>query len=443
MTAKGKINASKVQAGDRIIVRNVDSNLERTDTVRPSETKTGDGVRVARVIGKELVRMNSLHYTRRAVSEYLIHTTSGSFRAAPIQTMWLAPEDAAGIKRAYAEAIGEQSSRWKAGLDEIWDEALAADEAYDRTMALAEQVIAERADLNTLPDPDGSNILPVPTEFFQGELTDEDDAAADKRFAQAQAENLSEAEQARTENEAPGGIYQERTGSAVVRLLERVWTRIRENHPELPDVVIVTGSGTAPGAGSKWGHFRPNGWTAKAAAEEGARINLHEMFMAGETLAKGARQVLQTMLHEGAHTLAKVREISDTSRQGRWHNAKFRELAGEMGLEHRGASADKSHGYSFVTLTEATAAEYADLLDALDREIHLMVQLPGWLGGTGEEDKGGEGMGRPPAGEGSSSGNVKLTCKCEEPNIIRASKKVAELMVVRCDDCEHLFKDRG
>jgi hypothetical protein len=244
----------------------------------------------------------------------------------------------------------------------------------------------------------------------------------------------------------------EHTGSAVVRLLEKVWTRIRENHPELPDVVIVTGSGIGNGQ-SKWGHFRADGWTAKAAAEEGATINtkIHEMFMAGETLAKGARQVLQTMLHEGAHTLAKLRNVQDTSRQGRWHNAKFRELAVEMGLEHKGSSADKSHGYSFVTLTDDTLAEYADLLEQLDNEIHLMVSLPGWLGGQDDdEDRGGENIGRRPAlggggggGGGSATTNAKLTCMCPEPNIIRASKKVADKMVVKCDDCDDWFLKRG
>jgi hypothetical protein len=256
-----------------------------------------------------------------------------------------------------------------------------------------------------------------------------------------------ENESARTENEAPGGIYgpaKDRTGSAVVQLLEKVWTRIRENHPELPDVVIVTGSGLTPGGG-KWGHFRPKGWTTKM-AEEGVitSTRLDEMFLAGETLAKGARQVLQTMLHEGAHTLARVREVQDTSRQGRWHNAKFRELAQELGLEHKASSADSTHGYSFVTLTEATEAEYADLLNSLDAEIHLMVSLPGWLPGDQDEDRGGEGMGKkPPTGGGVSSNNLKLTCLCREPNIIRASRKVAELEVIRCDDCEALFRDRG
>lgn len=235
----------------------------------------------------------------------------------------------------------------------------------------------------------------------------------------------------------------ELTGSAVVQLLERVHARIRQNHPEVPEVVIVTGAGIGFGGG-KWGHFRPQGWTAK---DGETSTHIHEMFMAGETLAKGSRQVLQTMIHESAHALAEHRGEKDTSRQGRWHNQVFRKTAEELGLEYKGEKADKTLGFSQVTLTAETVEEYKDLLDALDAEINLMVRLPGWLGGTSEsddEDNGGENMGKAPkTGPATSSNNVKLTCGCEEPNIIRASKKVAAKFVVRCDDCEELFTEKN
>jgi hypothetical protein len=241
------------------------------------------------------------------------------------------------------------------------------------------------------------------------------------------------------------------TGSAVVKLMEQVWERIRENHPELPAVVIVTGTGMIGPA--RWGHFRANGWMTRAEGEDAAtNLALGEMFMAGETMAKGARQVLQTMLHEAAHVLARVRDLKDTSRQGRWHNKVFRTLAEEMGLEHKKASADAQHGFSFVTLTAETEAKYADLLDELDREIRLVVDLPWFLKGTtkpeGEEgsDKdgaeGGEYIhgGRKVKATGTAqSGNLKATCSCPDPLIIRLSRKVLDLGVVRCDECEELF----
>lgn len=230
------------------------------------------------------------------------------------------------------------------------------------------------------------------------------------------------------------------TGSTVVSLLEKVWARIRADHPELPEVVIITGSGLV--GASKWGHFRAEGWKVK----DGAAGQKHELFLAGEALAKGARQVLQTMLHEAAHTLAKVRGQQDTSRQGRWHNATFRKTAEEMGLEHKGAKSHPAHGFSFVTLTTATADRYADLLTDLDAEIRLVCHLPLWMGGDTDEEEGGEKITGKPKGEGddkAKSGPLKATCLCDEPVIVRISQKVMDMAVVRCDDCKALFLDRS
>jgi hypothetical protein len=270
-----------------------------------------------------------------------------------------------------------------------------------------------------------------------------DEPEGDEMNAQTETSTETQA----TDAPAPPIVTGDMTGSAVVTLLEEVWDRIRQNHPELPAVIIVTGTGMI--GPSRWGHFRANGWMTRGEGETTTtNLALGEMFMAGETLAKGARQVLQTMLHEAAHVLAKVRELKDTSRQGRWHNKTFRELAEELGLEHKRASADTRHGFSFVTLTEETEAKYADLLDELDREIRLVVDLPWFLKGTekpaGEEgqSEGGHFIGggrqrKIPAAP--QSGNLKAQCGCAEPNIIRASRKVLDLGVVRCDKCDNLF----
>lgn len=257
-----------------------------------------------------------------------------------------------------------------------------------------------------------------------------------------------EGDEMSTETDAPARpiVTGDMTGSAVVKLMEEVWERIRENHPELPAVIIVTGTGMI--GPSRWGHFRENGWMTRDEGDDAAtNLALGEMFMAGETMAKGARQVVQTMLHEAAHVLARVRDLKDTSRQGRWHNKTFKALAEELGLEHKKVSADAQHGFSFVTLTEETEAKYADLLDELDREIRLVVDLPWFLKGTSkpegeEETEGGEFIGggrRKATTTTPQSGNLKATCGCAEPNIIRASRKVLDLEVIRCDECEELF----
>jgi hypothetical protein len=51
-----------------------------------------------------------------------------------------------------------------------------------------------------------------------------------------------------------------------------------------------------------------------AALDRSAARRKPELFVAGECLAEGPRQTLQTMLHEAVHALAHVRGVNDTSR---------------------------------------------------------------------------------------------------------------------------------
>jgi enoyl-CoA hydratase/carnithine racemase len=120
---------------------------------------------------------------------------------------------------------------------------------------------------------------------------------------------------------------QDTLGSELVSALEDAWTAIRRDHPELPPAVLITGAGSlGTRSGLRLGHFAASRWQAGA---DGA---LGEIFVGGEGLKRGARPVLATLLHEAAHVLAHKRGIKDTSRQGRYHNRRFKTLAEELGL---------------------------------------------------------------------------------------------------------------
>jgi hypothetical protein len=90
------------------------------------------------------------------------------------------------------------------------------------------------------------------------------------------------------------------------------------------------------------------------------------MFVGGEGLERGSRAVLGTLLHEAAHGAAASRGVQDTSRQGRWHNTRFRALAGELGIE---VEKDASRGWSTTTVPDATAAVYRGELHRLDAAL--------------------------------------------------------------------------
>ena len=113
--------------------------------------------------------------------------------------------------------------------------------------------------------------------------------------------------------------------SAVVRVLEDIWSAIRARHGEVP----AWSSSSPPAPNGKqpvWGHHAPGRWHIGT----GQRA---EIMISGEGLRRTPRDVLGTLLHEAAHALAAARGIKDTSRQGRYHNTNYKLLAEELGID--------------------------------------------------------------------------------------------------------------
>ena len=152
----------------------------------------------------------------------------------------------------------------------------------------------------------------------------------------------------------------------MVAALEQAWADIRTRHHDLPAAVLVLGAGSigVPAGSLRLGHFAATRWTRDD--DQGER--LAEVFIGGEGLARGPADVLGTLLHEAAHAIVHVRGIKDTSRQGRWHNARFKALAEELGIE---VTKDPRLGWSPTTLPEVTRDDYAATLAELRRALLL------------------------------------------------------------------------
>ena len=104
----------------------------------------------------------------------------------------------------------------------------------------------------------------------------------------------------------------------LVAALEHAWTAIRSHHPQIPQVVMVVASGSdSRGRRLNLGHSAAGRWQL---ISPGAPTDRPEVLVSGEGLQRGPVDVLGTLLHEAAHGLAYARKISDTSRQGRFHN---------------------------------------------------------------------------------------------------------------------------
>jgi len=232
------------------------------------------------------------------------------------------------------------------------------------------------------------------------------------------------------------------SGSEIIKALEVAWNAIVKKHPEVPNVVIITGSGLS-GGNSKWAHFWRERWTGKD--DKTARP---EMFVAGERLACGAELTLQSMLHEAAHAVAYVRGEQDTSRGNRYHNSTFRKIAEELGLAYNQDTPAKDIGFSAVELTEEAKVVYKKVIDDLDKAIRtylddpLISILTGITTGGGAGYAGGNRIKRGTLTTGTktpSRNNVKYVCGCEKPRVMRMAPSTFEAAPVICGACEKDF----
>ncbi|HET7380263.1 MAG TPA: hypothetical protein VFJ24_09505 [Gaiellales bacterium] len=72
--------------------------------------------------------------------------------------------------------------------------------------------------------------------------------------------------------------------------------------------------------------------------------------------------------HEAAHVIAHQRGINDTSRQGRYHNNRFRGVAQEIGLQGE-VPRDPVFGWSLITPADRTRIRYGDTLAELEATL--------------------------------------------------------------------------
>lgn len=174
---------------------------------------------------------------------------------------------------------------------------------------------------------------------------------------------------------------QRATGTAtLIAALEHAWQAITTRHPDLPPAAVILGQGSARcGGGVVLGRFAAERWQV-AGANDAAYV--HEVLVGGEGLACGAYDILGTLIHEAAHAIATIRGVADTSRQGRYHNMKYKTIAEELGLT---VERHPVIGWSLTSLPDATAADYAGTITELDHAITLHRRSkpgPGAAGGS-------------------------------------------------------------
>jgi hypothetical protein len=164
------------------------------------------------------------------------------------------------------------------------------------------------------------------------------------------------------------------------------------------------------------GHFAASRWQLTS---PDAPTDRAEVLVSGERLQRGPVDVLGTLLHEAAHGLAYDCKISDTSRQGRYHNRRYASLAQELGLE---VAHLHPIGWSATRVPEPTATRHADVLAEL-AEALVLWRRP-------EQAS--------PAGSGRSRNALACSCACGRR--IRVARSVLELAPILCGACAQPFE---
>lgn len=244
--------------------------------------------------------------------------------------------------------------------------------------------------------------------------------------------------------------------SALSATLERIWLRIREHHPEVPDAIVVLGASTERGRSVTLGHYSVARWVQGVEVEGVEKRKRKAEVMIAAELFHNLGDVLEVLLHEAAHGLAHSRKIQDCSRQGRYHNEKYKALAEEVGLF---VMKTKTFGWSETKLSPAAEQRYAAELAELAaiheatgkvRRIGRGLQRPPAdeleeEGGEGEGGEGGEGEGGEGKGKGEKKGKVSMRCACEPPLTILLNYGQADRHPITCGGCSTVFrrKDKG
>lgn len=199
--------------------------------------------------------------------------------------------------------------------------------------------------------------------------------------------------------------------SRLVSALAETWAAVMARHPDVPEVVITLGSGTARRGRETYGHFAAARW------RRGTGL-LPEMFIGGEGLKRGERAVLGTLLHEAAHGMASSRGIRDTSNRGRYHNKQFLALARELGLE---VARVPVLGWSEETVPGAIATLYQDQLRVLEAAL-VAFRLD------------------EPPGPARARNDNSYTAHCRCPRRIEVARTVLAAGPIACGVCNARFE---
>lgn len=203
----------------------------------------------------------------------------------------------------------------------------------------------------------------------------------------------------------------QRTSQYLSKIFKLINEEYFNNELEIPTITIQSTVGA-------YGHVSVNKiWHSNEVAT-------HELNISADYLNRNIENIVATLIHEGCHLYAILKDIKDTSNNGIYHNKRFKELA-----EDRGLAISKHEKYGW-TITEPTEETLDFCINNGLEDIQIVRQSSFSISGLGgaKAGNGNNGIDTPRKPKGSNS--RKYICPCCG-NIARTTKD----MKLICGDC--------
>ena len=187
---------------------------------------------------------------------------------------------------------------------------------------------------------------------------------------------------------------------------------------ELEDVQVVLSNNSRV-----YGYYTLNSatWTGQANGEQFAQ---HEIGISSQYLAsREIFEVVATLTHECCHHLAHLKKVRDVSRNGYWHNKRFKQIAEQHGLI---VEQHPKVGYGVTSCSERLLQFCIDN-DLQEFQLNRSSDYYIPVGGSSPSPGGSA------ATTTRRSSSYKLLCPCCGCTV-RATKLGVRLMCISCDE---------
>lgn len=102
------------------------------------------------------------------------------------------------------------------------------------------------------------------------------------------------------------------------------------------------------------------------------KIKMYEINLTPEFLDLDFYETMDTLMHEMVHLYNKVNNIQDVSRNGTYHNKKFKDESIKRGFYFKDDKPDKKYGWSFSKLTDETKGKLDNL--NIDKSVFTIAR---------------------------------------------------------------------